>query len=168
MSCCQQNFKVTMLFFEEKKQLVGQKILFSFKTIFEVLNIYQVRAGCPYMMLPGGYIVHTHILIFLTTPFPLSPILLNRFMKKCHLLADSPSPLNGWRHLWMAPYVISFSRRCKRLGFCMLLLVNSKLQQIYCFFIFEGFQFLPKTLLFWSANKNSKNKMRFFEKKLLL
>ena len=95
MSCCQQNFKVTMLFFEEKKQLVGQKILFSFKTIFEVLNIYQVRAGCPYMMLPGGYIVHTHILRFLTTPFPLSPILLNRFMKKCHLLADSPSPLNG-------------------------------------------------------------------------
>ena len=56
MSCCQQNFKVTMLFFEEKKQLVGQKILFSFKTIFEVLNIYQVRAGCPYKMLPGGYI----------------------------------------------------------------------------------------------------------------
>ena len=25
MSFCQQNFKVTMLFFEEKKQLVGQK-----------------------------------------------------------------------------------------------------------------------------------------------
>ena len=40
---------------------------------------------------------------FWTLPAPLLPILLNMLMEKRYLLADPPSPLSGWRHLWMAP-----------------------------------------------------------------
>ena len=39
----------------------------------------------------------THFLRFLTPPSPLSPILLNRLMELCHLLADPPK----WVTLFM-------------------------------------------------------------------
>ena len=48
----------------------------------------------------------THFLIFLTPPFPLSLILLKRLMEWRHLLADTPSLLSGWHHLWMDPFRI--------------------------------------------------------------
>ena len=44
---------------------------------------------------------HLFFAIF-DSPSPLSPILLNRLIEKRWLLADPPSSLSGWRHLWTA------------------------------------------------------------------
>ena len=39
-------------------------------------------------------------------PLPLPLILLKRLMEWRHLLADTPSLLSGWHHLWMDPFRI--------------------------------------------------------------
>ena len=69
----------------------------------------------------------THFLRILTPLFPLSPILLNRLMEEHHLLAHPPSPLSGWRHLWMAPNIKPMHLNFKWYHLCHWKLLNFKL-----------------------------------------